>query len=357
MDLEVRFALDTLVIYSSEEDLFLAQCPQLLNSLVEYFFEVMNKLYASCKAQRFYDYKTLYEMETLSNEVFQGSSEATIDEKGMLANKLAMLSMIFRNCSMIPDNVDLMGKHPGFAKVVILMLKVPVPIELEDFFENPETHIAQSLPCTTLEHRKNAVIVLSNIGGMFPIPNPPTLQLITSVCKDFISETDTAYVYPAVDCLAKIFIDAGNQAKIADLDGIQFLVEGLLLLIPTKAFPYEASKPLMALYELVMLLLCIITSNIRGGTREKVMTKQFAQHMLILSKRPAINYRATIPIEIVREFWSVRERALRIYLTCIKGKKLGDLVQTELILMMSIAQRDGDLWMSAAILEFMLDQE
>ena len=357
LDLEVRYALDNLVIYSSENDLLFPQCAQLFNSLVEFFFEVMDKLYGNTKPCKFYNVKTLNEIESVSTNVFQSDCIPTVVEHRVLMDRLVVISMIFRNSSMNPENLEIMAKHPGFAKAVILLLNIPIPQEFVEFLENGDVDsVTTASPCNTLEHRKNAIIILSNIGSMFPIENIPTMQLIYDVCTDFISEKDGAYLYPAVDCLARLLIDVNHQLFLAEIENLPSLVDVLLALLPTRAFSYDTLSPQMAIYELVMLILCIVTLVARGPARVSIITKQLKQQMLALSKRPPSGFRV-MPIEIIREFWSVRERALRIYLVCLKGARLTEEVERDLVMMMSIAQRDGDMWMSAAILEFLLDYE
>ena len=354
MDLEVKFALDQMVIYSFENEFLVARQQHLFNTLVQYTFEVMEKLYSGRSNDLFYGYKDLFELECMGNSVFQKDCLPTIVESNVLADRMGVLGVLFRNLSMVAENVEILAKHPGFSKIVILMLNLPLPQEAVEFLEGGDGCVVTCGRIDCLEHRKNAVIILQNIASEYKVENVETMNLIINICKDFISEPNHCYVYPSVDLLAKLLINVQHQQFLLEVEGIVELVEMVLELLPIKAFAYETAQTQMALYELVMLVLCVLT-NLSHMEKSQIITKHLSHRMLALSKRPLSTIR--MPIEIIKEFWSVRERALRIYLDCLKYLRMSLENEKELVMMMSIAQREGDLWMSAAILEFLVEYE
>jgi hypothetical protein len=357
LDLEVRYALDNLLISSSDFSLRLSECPPLLNSLLDYFFECLEKYIAiSGTNWIFLDYKSLFELEQLTKSSFQANSDSTFDDLKALGEKLIIIATIFRNASLNPENVEIMGKHPGFSNAVYMMFKFPIPQDIYDYWTSGDVDLILSCtPLYALEFRKCGLILLSNLGLYFTIEDESTMQLIVDVCSDFIMEKDTSYVYPAIDALAHLWVMPKNQATISELKNIPHLCERLMRLLPTRYFTYDISQSQLAMYELVMLVLCTLVTTLRGQAQTEVCALPgLIPLMLTLSKRPPI---PGIQLEIIQQFWSVRERAFKSYLTACKATNTGKQIEQYLTMLMIFAQRDGDNWMINMILEFLADCE
>ncbi|KAI8925614.1 hypothetical protein BC831DRAFT_460329 [Entophlyctis helioformis] len=114
-----------------------------------------------------------------------------------------------------------------------------------------------------LEHRKTALIILSNIGQHFWCKTRGMADLALDVIADFLSEPASAYVYPALDALAQLMLHADNQELFAQYPRLDVLAQRVAQLLPT-TLVRGASSDTVAKWELASINLHSLT--LIGGT-------------------------------------------------------------------------------------------
>ncbi|KAI8812294.1 hypothetical protein BJ742DRAFT_793647 [Cladochytrium replicatum] len=89
-------------------------------------------------------------------------------------------------------------------------------------------------PLQALEHRKNGLLALSNIGMHFRIPSIWVGQILVDMISDFLSDDchDLYYVGPALDALAKIAVHADNRETVTQLERLELLIDRIAGLLP-----------------------------------------------------------------------------------------------------------------------------
>lgn len=347
---QIRYALDCLCIYSSEYSLRFVENPELLDTLVEYMQDCLSRI--ETKNEKFYTYRELYEFETMALEGLQPGT-GTFDTVKELAEQLCAVGLILRNASIHPENLAFMSVNQGLISIIYQTLNLPIPEELED----EEDRGLCTVPlCHVLEHRKNALMTLSCIGARVEIPDIKTAQLILKVCADFISEKNMYYVYPATDALAKLYLSSRNQQLFSQCDGLAGLCVDLLRLMPSNGFTYDTTPQQMALWELAMLILCTTVTIVDHSLQRSIIKiPGFLTIMLKLSKRPFSPPYFRAPLELLQQFVGIRERAFKTWLLCGRLVVPFRELEEKVLLMMVVAQRDGDLWMVSLILDFLAD--
>jgi hypothetical protein len=354
---QIRYALDTLSIYSSEFKLLFSECPDLLDTLAEYMIELYCELIPDTKTMsRFYTYRELFEMEHMTNHYLQDDSEPTIDKKKQLHEQLTGIGLVFRNASLLPENQLLMAENTLVIQMALKTLSFPVPETTEYIFNHPYS-TPVSLPIfTTLEHRKNALILLSNLAQHMSLPDEETTQWIVDVCRDFISELDVYYVYPAIDVLARLFLKQENLQLISECEGILPLCEDLLQLLPANGFSFETTPNQMAQYELVLMVLCNLVYCVGESHQKRIVEfPGFFQILRNCSRRPIAPPMFRPPPELLSQFFAVRERSFKTYMYCRRRYGVFREVEKEMVEWMYRAQREGDQWMVVMIVDFLSD--
>jgi hypothetical protein len=350
---EVRYALDNLMIYSSEFALKLSDHPEMLDTLIDFMEVTRNYLFPS-KNSKFYTYKELYEMEDFSQNSLQSGCLKTFNGFLEANEKFLAGGMILRNSCLVPDNFGLLTKNIRFHYLMFDLLDVPIPKELEDFYSSRKEQLISYPSVCALEQRKNAIISLSTIASHVRLPDQQTTDTIMKVLADFIQEQDLYYVYPSVEILSKLLLTPTNHQYIVETStDLAQVVLSLLDILPGKGFTYETTPNQMALWELVMLILSVLTTIVKGDLIQKfVSIPGFKSIMLTLSKRPVSSPKYRPPQELLQQFSGVRERAFEIYLILARmGKRDQELLLTKML----FAHRDGDAWLVKMIVDFLSD--
>ncbi|KAJ3322499.1 hypothetical protein HDV06_003043 [Boothiomyces sp. JEL0866] len=355
MPLQVKFALDCLSIYSAEFNLKFPDYPELLNSLVYHMDDCLKKSTENRSNEKFFSYKELFEYEWNSVSQLQDSCEGSIDVLKNLMEEATSIGLILRNASMHPENHALMSGKEDLVNILFWTLNLPVPEKIAHLDKSNSTTILSYPVFHVLEHRKNAVIVLSNIGHNVTIPNDKYAQLLINVCSDFISEANTYYVYPATDLLARVLLQSTNQMLIGSCKNLLELANVLLKNLPWTGLPVDALPSQLALWELSMLNLNSIIGLASAEQKSKIIAIPSLMKVLyLLSKRPVAQY--GVPPELLMQFAGIRERSFRTYIECIRfSGKHSKKIEAELLQRMVLAQRDQETWLVAQILEFLSD--
>ncbi|KAJ3254719.1 hypothetical protein HK103_006871 [Boothiomyces macroporosus] len=355
MPLQVKFALDCLSIYSAEFNLKFAEYPDLLNSLVYHMEDCLKKSTENRSNDKFYSYKELFEYEWNSISQLQDNCVGSIDVVKNLMEEATTIGLILRNASMHPENHALMSQKEDLVQMLFWTLNLPVPEAIAHLDKSVSGTILSYPVFHVLEHRKNAVIILSNIGHNITIPNDKYAQLLIDVCTDFISEANTYYVYPATDLLARVLLQSTNQILIGACSKLLDLANVLLKNLPWTGLPIDAQPSQLALWELTMLNLNSIIGLAPAEQKSEIIAIPSLMKVLyLLSKRPVAQY--AVPPELLMQFTGIRERSFRTYIECTRfSGKHSKKIETELLQRMVIAQRDQEAWLVAQILDFLSD--
>jgi hypothetical protein len=353
LNYEVKFALDTLVIYSAELGLKFTECIELLDTLIDFMFTCIDLQFGHIKPQKMYTYRELYEIETMTLQGLQANCGGTFDAKQQLTEKFCSAGLILRNSCLVPENLLFLCKSQRFHQLLFETINLPIPEEIDSFLLSTKDFLTTYPLFSSLEHRKNAIVTLSSIGAHVILPNQQTADTIVGICTDFISEEDIYYVYPAVDSLAKLLLNTQNHTLISQTN-LTPLVQELLKILPQKGFTYETTPNQMALWELVMMIIHVLSTVLVGESLQKIIKLHgFTSTVLNLSKRPIAPPKYRPPPELLSQFMGIRERAFETYLTAMKSLEKN--IQELLLTKMLFAQRDGDYFMVKLILESLSD--
>lgn len=363
LDFHVRYALDTLLIYSSENTLRFDSFPELLDTMCEFMLEVFYKVYPiknQQSTQRFYTYKELYELEFISNSYLQDNCDETLCTLKQHVEELCAMGLILRNVSLVAENQPILSKHVYFLQLIYKTLDTPVPDKLKAYFDGDSSSFPVTVPFfNTLELRKNALLSLSCIANEIQLPDKETAQLILSICSDFISELDMYYVYPAVDTLARLYLNPCNLALFSECNDLKELSNYLLKLLPQRGFTYDTTPNQMAQYELVLMVLCTTVQMVDEELQRQIIElPYFLNQIGHLAKRPitvGLHMRQPPP-ELINQFFPARERAFKTYLQMKRIVTPQHKLEKELMMdWMYRAEREGDTWMVQLIVEFMAE--
>jgi hypothetical protein len=329
-------------------------CPDLLDTLVEFMTELYCELFPKTDGNRFYSYRELFEMEHMSNQYFYEDCGTTIDLLKQKQEFLIGIGLILRNASLHVKNQNMMADNIPLLHLAIKTLNVAIPLVFEEWI-NDRLEIPTTFPvCTTLEHRKNALIMLSSLAHKFKLPDIETTQLIVDVCQDFTSEVDMYYVYPCVDLLSKLMLHPQNLDMMAKCDGIVLLCGNLLKQLPSGGFTYDTTPNQMAQYELSLMVLCNISLAVDELIQKEIVSLPgFLKIIRNCAKRPVPPMHFRPPPELVHQFFAVRERSFRAYLILSKQCGRRQTVDKELIEWMYRSQKEGDQWMVVMIADYL----
>ncbi|KAI8896214.1 hypothetical protein BC833DRAFT_598498 [Globomyces pollinis-pini] len=344
---QIRYGLDVLTIYSSEFQFRIQEYPPILDTLVILMKSTLAKLEMKPN-QKFLTYRELFEIESTIQTSFQANYESSLDENKWLMEQTCAIGLILRNATLLPDNQFTMSKNVNFITIIFQTLNLPISSELESL-TNPYGSLPITLPTTNvLEHRKNSLIMLSNIANYVILPNQEMANLIVQVCTDYISETDNYYVNPALDVLGKLLTIHENQVLIGNSIHVQELCTIIFSQLPTQGFSFDATPHLLTQWELMMMILSTIVSVLSNLDKQELSKKQYIQQLKFLASRP--KYQTTYPpaLELQQQFASIRERAFRTFIEL--GK---DSIEEDMVRFLFLASKNGDIWMVTIILEYL----
>ena len=324
---EIRYALDILVIQSAENALSFKQYPFLMDGLLDLFSSTVSKLLSEpAPGTVFLSYKDLFGLAQDAAFSFVTDADQTFNEKAILEERALSIGLILRNSSFHPDNQPIYANSEMIHNFLYWTLNVNIGKDSECALFN-------------LEHRKNAIIVLSNIASGLIIKCQAFADLILGCCTDFVMESHTPYPFPAMEIIAKLMLIQANQQYFVQKDLGPF-IQGVISHLP-HFFQVDSKPESVALWELCMvniISLVILCDQVKSGFVEK-----YGLHMLQLCRKPI---HPSNP-QLAGIFDTHRERAIKTLVECSAQldlkfeKKLMDLVYYCL--------KNGDQWMAVIV--------
>jgi hypothetical protein len=356
-----------LVCVSSEFGINFSDCREFFKVFLLFFKEQLEKSFNSAKKNTgpndFKKYADLFELEMNSCWQLQPNCVSSLDPISQIAQYAAACGLILRNCSFTFENQKIMAESPLCLKLIIKCLDLnPAGDELVSSHQ----HLASSYP-KTLEHRKNALICLSNMGSLIVIPDAESASQIVRVCDDFIDEDSGTYRYTALSAIAKLLVNELNQKVFDRARNRLDLVQTLLKLFPWTGYqlsPTSFQVWMLSEWEFAMTILTVLITPETGPYfMEELLAAvpDVDRIMFNLYKRPQLFGMRATPIELVHQFAQLRERALRILFLVIhffRHEKRGKhaIWERKLLEASTSALNEADAW-SVPILHEFLSQE
>ncbi|KAH9276540.1 hypothetical protein BASA83_001249 [Batrachochytrium salamandrivorans] len=318
---EVRYALDSLLIFSHEGTIHFWEFPDLLNALVRLAGEVLSELFSLDKLKMnlnrhsYSTYTHLFETQLEEQHMLAPMSRLTLCRQKLLSDCCLSISTILRNASFSQDNQRILATHPGVVELLYWTIDMAslfgdsvskyvdddcatdsagqsenaihtakTSANTRDNLFSPKyeessgldvsltTDIAEgsSIPIYrpstdrltvtmlhVLDHRKNVIVILSNIGGYVQCKTPAMVEAFLDTVSDFIC-TPTAYAYPALDALARLMLVTDNLEPFAAYQGMSTLVDRLATFLPDR-IRFDMASESHALLELVSMIIYTVT--------------------------------------------------------------------------------------------------
>jgi hypothetical protein len=345
--MQVKYALDALLTLSSELGLKFVECPSLLTSLVDFMFEVLD---LEERNDEFISYAELFDIEAKTFTSLQDRCESSLDDKKLRTDYVNVTGIILRNCCLTQENHLIIGSHPGWKRMILECIQLPLPPKLVELIRGKESITYSSF--NILEQRKNALISLASLGHCVAIPDTDKASLILEMCIDFMTVTNSPYVYPALDALARILVNPANLSYFTSCENQSRLVETLLDMVPSLGFNLSASTQQLSEWELAMMVLGTVVTNCDFHILQQIAKiPKFSRIMFNLAKRPNLHFRAGMGQEAYAHLQGMRERGLRCLLVVLKVEGMTRRWEQELLEFSISSHLSGDAWIGPIILQ------
>ncbi|KAI8062561.1 hypothetical protein BC940DRAFT_308552 [Gongronella butleri] len=237
LKMEVANALNGLTMVTTHTPLALAQCDDLLDVLLDvldqdfFGYESLSGSGGGSssseqekeeeKDESQINYATLFdmsldEMKGLIPMLEDSSSEMWLS----LRERCLCILNLLRNLSFIPHNMEYLARHERFVSTLLALLKYTRGIKEEDW---DDTHRREAWfvgvrRMDTLDHRKSALMIFSNIGVHLKMPSIDVARAFVRLIHDFLTNgPDTYYSLLAIETWAKIAVRFENQRVLAAL--------------------------------------------------------------------------------------------------------------------------------------------
>ncbi|KAJ3340276.1 hypothetical protein HDU91_000880 [Kappamyces sp. JEL0680] len=351
--MQVRYAMDLLTLVSHEQLLKFNDCPELLTTMLELFSENIDVATAKQKPASAFTYSQLYEMEFCSINSLQSNCVSSLDRQASRRDLALSIGLVLRNCSCMYENQSIMGLHPLLGKTLLKMLNLAVPPSIQDAIQPGPASPTLSYPCL-LEHRKNALLIFSQLGQFLALPDIESTSLVISLCTDFITDDSGVYIYHSLDALARLMLNPRNQGHFEGASGYPALVKGLLKLLPQTGFPlFQTVQQHLAEWELALVVLTSIISNVSPHILvEFLQVPGIMKQLYHLAKRPTSSFRLVSP-ETLNMIASLRERCVKnlIALVHVESEVEKRQWEKELLMLGLRSGAEGEPWMYNVVFE------
>ncbi|KAL5032042.1 hypothetical protein BDV3_000639 [Batrachochytrium dendrobatidis] len=319
---EVRYALDALLIFSHEGTIRFTECIDLLNALVRLAGDSLTELFSLTQAKMqvldhpHATYLSLFETQFHEQHMLEPMGRPTLCRTKLLSDCCLSIGIILRNCSFFPENQRMLAEHAGVVELLYWEIDLTALLDtpmaeyidgnytadtydqcsnVEDEASKPHqdnlldverradfsvcselaqdttdsaTHSfprchRQTVPKPTfsmlhiLDHRKNAIVILSNIGNFVHCRTESISTAFLNTISDFIG-CNSAYVYPALDAMARLMLVSDNLDRFSRYDGIYVLANRIAALLPDRIL-FDMPPEQHALLELVSMTLYSVT--------------------------------------------------------------------------------------------------
>lgn len=256
---EVKYALDALLVISCQKQplISLMKWTDLLTSLlscmeccIEGAFGVLDKSPKKIRHVKESLYTTMYENEEREIEDLHDLGLKTLeDERVGHAERVLAMSTIFSNFAFQPDNALFLAKNERFRDIILSLLIVTRQTCIPGM---------TSRQAGLLEHRKNLITLLSNIGSHYSI-QPAYGQLYVDIVADFISHEGSVYAYIALEAFAKLTLLEQNHDAVLECDGLDAIIRCIKGCFPSSGLSLETTPETAASWELASLLFFNLT--------------------------------------------------------------------------------------------------
>ena len=262
LDSDCQYAIDSFLAISTQQwttitldkysEMIDAFFDLLYKSLLEAFGDNQSEI--TFNSQENISYINLYEMEMESMIQLRTDFESTFENsKQMLAERILAMSTALRNFSFDTENALFLSKHVSFWPVIHLILLICM--------DNPTKRCS---PLTLkeagiLDHRKNLVIIFSNIGSDIDLPTKSS-QLIMNLLEDFLLIQDSIYSYSALEALAKLSLVEENHKFFVSASNLKSLISHGAKFLPDESFNSKSPQNVVAQWELASLFIYNISA-------------------------------------------------------------------------------------------------
>lgn len=257
LDSDCQYAIDSILSASVQQRTTfpLEKFSDLVDSLFDLLSICLREAFGECeakppvlKSRGKITYRKLYEMEMESLEQFQNGTESTFQPtKLMLAERILAMATALRNFSFESANALFLSKHGSFWPVIHSLLRVCLD----------DTNICSPLTLQEagiLDHRKNLVIIFSNMGSHLNIPSDSS-QLVLNLLEDFLSYSDSIYSYAALEALAKLSLVEENHKFFVSASNLKALITTGAEFLPFEGFRLNSPQDVVAEWELASLFI------------------------------------------------------------------------------------------------------
>jgi hypothetical protein len=255
LDSDCQYAIDSMLTVSSQPRaaLSLERHPDMIDALFDLLSDCLEEAFGKLlsltpKSKKIMTYYQLCDIEVESWGEFRNDTEPTFQNRQfMLAERILAMSTTLRNFSFDQANAAFLSQHISFWPVIHSILRIC--LDNDPNATSPLTLKEAGI----LDHRKNIVIIFSNVGSQIKIPSE-SCQLVLNLLEDFLSVSDSIYSYAALEALAKLSLVEENHKCFVSASNLKVLIELIAQVLPIQGFHLN-SQDIAAQWELASLFI------------------------------------------------------------------------------------------------------
>lgn len=312
-NLEIMYALNIITMYSSLGECNFKHFPWLIESLVSLMNESIQGFIddqAPVSPEIHLTYKQLYQ---ITSQMSTTMTPTQVRQYDLHEQRAIAIGQILRNCSFLPENASIFAVHPGVLGIIYNTSNLPISAEIMTAYTTYDAFMPVSY---TLEHRKNALVLLSNIASQTKLPSQSFTDLIISMLSDFIPHT--MFKYSACETLAKLLINESNSPvfhSLRILEIFSVVIESLPSTL-VRSSTYEE----LAYYEFAFIALLKLSQLGTPGTQRELLVN-FGRRLFCFCI-----------YDVNREMDTMRERAMQVLVICSgTNRSPGHLLKPEFV--------------------------
>ncbi|KAJ3004338.1 hypothetical protein HKX48_001272 [Thoreauomyces humboldtii] len=272
---EMKWALDLLVVASAKNSgitIPLHSCPDIVGILCDLISTWIQPNLNEENTTESQGYKDLASLAREESLTLSDASPATLSPAQTTEERALAVGAILRNVS-FTDSAESLATDPRVLRVLIDILKVsPIP------------HCRSEV---ILEQRKNALVMLSNLGSWIRFPDVPSCQLVMDLLSDFLDDVDFPYAYPALEALAKVTLAHQNAEMAAGTVRLGQLLERTLQALPVvTGLKLDATVEELATWEMASIAIHNLAQADDDAVRTRIVDTPGLVASLIRFSRP-----------------------------------------------------------------------
>ena len=258
LDSEIKYAVDTLLALSFQKqaNLVLQKIPHLVSAFMNAFAKSLEAafgvLHKSKKHASTIDtsYADLFEEEIQEIDDFQVDCEPTFQNPRIMhAERAVVMGTILTNFSFYTENGTFLATLQSF---LLLLDRLLILVSLPR--RSPLLQGLTPRQAGLLDHRKNLVTLISNMGAQFVIPTSSG-QVLCDLLRDFLAYPESPYAYTALEALAKLSLLDQNREIFVTLGGLEEIIYLTSQRLPSQGLTLNATPETVAAWELASLLI------------------------------------------------------------------------------------------------------